>query len=269
MSVLEIATSGRAITAAAVPRLRWRLRLKNAARAGGYQKARAVLDRLRRHGCPNYHAPDAATADHPRWGRLIAEGRRLPRPVQARLARSAISPGRLLGAFQDALFNRYVGQRLADGLLAACLDGDLIQSRDGRIIVVTDTAAGQRRLDSWEAVQLGPCYGDGLLPAADLAAAREEALLAAQGVGPALLKRLRGERRALRCQPTGVALDPSGDDLSLTCELPCDAHIAVLLDELVKPEAIPAAPAEDTDEMDAHHPPAAAPGADDDDGARA
>jgi len=236
MAVQEIATSGRAITAAEVPRLRWKLRLAGAARGGGYHKARAILDHLRRNGCPNYHAPGAATGEHPRWGRLIAEGKRLPRPVQARLAASAITPGRLLGAFQDSLFNRYVGQRLADGLLATCLDGDVIQSRDGRIIAVTDIAAGQRRLDSWEAVQLGPCYGQGMSPVTGQALAREDALLTAAGLGPKHLARLRGERRGIRFQPTGVILDPTGDDLTLTCELPCDAHIAVLLDELVKPE---------------------------------
>jgi tRNA pseudouridine13 synthase len=248
MAVQEIATSGRAITAAAVPRLRWKLRLAGAARQGGYQKARAILDHLRRHGCPNYHAPDAATGEHPRWGRLIAEGRRLPRPVQARLTGSAITPGRLLRAFQDSLFNRYVGQRLADGLLAACIDGDLIQSRDGRIIVVTDVPAAQRRLDSWEAVQLGPCYGEGMAPATGAALAREQAVLEALGIAAKHLKRLRGERRGIRFQPTGVVLDPTGDDLTLTCELPCDAHVAVLLDELVKPELQAPAPDPDADD---------------------
>jgi len=47
-------------------------------------------------------------------------------------------------------------------------------------------------------------------------------------------------RRAARVQPTSVAIDPAGDDLTVTCELPVDTYASVLADELVKPAAVPA-----------------------------
>lgn len=242
MRVLELTASHKPVEEATVARLRWRFRLRRAAADGGYLRGRAVMDRLRRNGVPAYvplerFGREGAFA---KWGRMLAQGKPLPRQVRA----AGAEEGRCLRAFQEQLFDRWLAARVADGLLPSCLMGDLIQGRDGSVSLVEDVAAAQRRLDSWEAVVLGPLFGEGMRPAAGEAAAREAAVLAEAGVDAGEVSRLRGGRRAARVQPTSVLLDVDGEDLSLACELPVDAFVSPLLDELVKTPA-DAAPARD------------------------
>ena len=39
-------------------------------------------------------------------------------------------------------------------------------------------------------------------------------------------------RRPIRIQPAKVTVDPEGNDLVIACELPVDAHMSVLIQEL-------------------------------------
>ncbi len=233
MKVLEISAGHKPFTVASVERIRWKLRIAGAAADNGYHRAKTIMDRLRHDGLANYvgserFGPDGNLA---RWGKALASGERLPPSVLAKTEH-----GRCLRAFQEQAFNRFVGRRLVDGLLGKALVGDVLRSRLGQEFVVEDPAAAQKRLDTWEAVVLGPVPGADFLPTVGEAGEREVAWLAEEGLSTSVLERLRpSERRALRCQPAKVTIDPEGADVVVSCELPADVYVSVLAEELAAP----------------------------------
>ncbi len=249
MQVTELTGGTRALAPELVERLRWRLTVRGGAAFQGYARARALLDRLRSVGMPSYLPPprDHADGSLARWGRLLAHGR--PMPARVRLARA--KHGRCLRAFQELLYNRWLDARVRDGLLGRCLDGEMLRPRAGEDVLMARGADGQLRMDSWEAIPLGPLYGEGCVPAKGEAAARVAAELARSGVGAAALARLRGARRPCRAQPTRAQVDPAGEDVEITFELPVEAHIECLLDELLRPAPLRVAVPEDAVAEDA------------------
>jgi tRNA(Glu) U13 pseudouridine synthase TruD len=101
---------------------------------------------------------------------------------------------------------------------------------------VTDPEHAGKRCESWEASIMGPLFGKGCSAASDEALQREDAMLADIPCERSSLGRLFGARRALRVRPGRPILDIDGQDLTLVFELPCDAYVQVVLDELIKPE---------------------------------
>ncbi|MBA2479359.1 MAG: tRNA pseudouridine(13) synthase TruD [Planctomycetes bacterium] len=233
MSVLELTASHKPVTPAHISRLHWKVRIRGANRDGGYHRAKAILDHLRRGGLPNFVPLSCfgREASFVKWGRMLLQGRRLP----AQVASTGVDEHRCLRSVQESLFDRYLSSRVEDGKLATCLEGDVVENRQGEVSVVAFREHVQKRMDSWEVAPLGPLFGSGMEPAAGEAAMREEATIAAADLPTAALGRLHGSRRAARVQPTKVILDLDGEDLILTCELPTDTYITVLLDEIMKP----------------------------------
>ena len=231
MQVLELTASHKPVTPALVERLRWQVVLRRSAGDDGYLVARRLLDRLRLAGCPNYYASErfGAAGVFAKWGRMLLEGKRLPAAVTA----SGVDASRCLRAGQEWLFNGYVATRLADGLLGACLPGEVIRGSRQDISVVDDQAHVEKRFASWEAVALGPLFGAGMVPAEGDAWAREEATLHAANLDATRLERLHGDRRAIRVQPGKASIDPDGPHLRLNVELPIDSYITVLLAEFL------------------------------------
>lgn len=231
MRVLEVTYSHKPFCAAFVERVRWKIKLAHANREDGYQKAKAILDHLRVNGVPNYVAqsrlgPDGQWA---RWGKLLLRGERLP----AKVSRGGeTTPGTCLRAVQDWLFNRWVANRVNDGLLARSLVGDRLRSRLGTEELVVDTAHADKRIATWEATVLGPLIGLGMSPVGGDAEQRELALLAEAEIGA--VDRLQGERRALRFQPQKTVLDLEREDLLLTCEIPPEANMLGVVEEILK-----------------------------------
>jgi tRNA pseudouridine13 synthase len=242
MRVLEVTASHKPVDEQSVARLRWRLRVRGGAVGEGYQRGRAVLDRLRRGGLPNYVPFERFGKDggYAKWGRLLAQGKRLPE----RVLDAGADAGRCLRAWQEQLFDRWLAHRVEEGLLGTCLEGEVVANRQGELATVAFREHVQKRMDSWEVSPLGPLFGAGMSSATGEAEARERAVLAEAGMDEASVSRLRGGRRAARAQPTSVLLDLDGADLLLTCELPTETYVSVLLDELIKPAAESAAPAE-------------------------
>ncbi len=232
MRVLELTASHKPVTEETVARLRWRVRVRGGNLDGGYHRAKAVVDRLRRGGVPNFVPLSrfGKEGSFVKWGRMLVQGRRLPGQVMA----TGVDEGRCLRAFQESLFDRYLAKRVEDGALGTCLEGELVANRLGEVSPVAFRDHVQKRMDSWEVVPLGPLYGSGMPPCASEAAERERAVLVDAGAADAEIAKLRGARRAIRVQPTSVLVDLDGDDVLITCELPTDAYITVLLDEVVK-----------------------------------
>ena len=111
-----------------------------------------------------------------------------------------------------------------------------MRSVTGAEEVVSAVEHAQKRVTTWEAVVLGPLFGTGMSPVTGEAAERESATLLDAGLSPAQVQQLHGGRRALRVQPAKALIDFDGDDLVVNCELPEEAAITSLLDELIKPQ---------------------------------
>lgn len=231
MQVLALSAGHQAVGPETVRAVHWRVRLVGAKAGDGFRRARILTDRLRTLGLPNrFHAARfGREGELARWGLLLLQGRRLPDRV-----RGGADAGRCLQAVQGWLFNRWLAGRTSLERLAGCVVGDLLRGNDGSEKLVEDVAHGRRRLECWEATVLGPCFGAGMAPCAGEAAAEEAQVLVQAGLEPDQVLRLRGGRRALRVQPQRLVMDVEGDDLILDCELPVEAYIDCLLEELIR-----------------------------------
>jgi tRNA pseudouridine13 synthase len=136
---------------------------------------------------------------------------------------------------------------MADGLFAAALRGDVMKKLDtGGLFACEDPAADADRVSRFEISPTGPMFGHKLRAASHDALAREERILAAEGMSLAAFARGGGEaegtRRAARLL-VRVEIEPEGDGYRARFELPKGSYATVVLRELMKDEA--ALPEED------------------------
>jgi tRNA(Glu) U13 pseudouridine synthase TruD len=225
MRVLAVQGAARPVDADVVRHLRWNLRLTGAG-GSGYLRARAVLDALRRAGMANFVDGDLVDEGQVHRGRQAVAGR----------GRDA-DPARSRWALQAWLFNRACAHRVATGTLGTIQPGDVIDA-GGDLAIANDPAVWQKRADNLACHPAGPWFGPGMPPAAGEVAALEADLLAEAGVAPAHIERLGpGHRRPYRVQPRQVQVMAEKDAILIACELPVDAHIGVLLREVIKLDA--------------------------------
>jgi tRNA pseudouridine13 synthase len=129
---------------------------------------------------------------------------------------------------------------MADGLFAAALRGDVMKKLDtGGLFDCDDPAVDGPRVARFEISPAGPMFGHKLRPAGHDALAREERLLAAEGIALPDFARGGGEaegtRRAARLR-AGVAVEPlaDGGGYRAEFELPKGSYATVVMRELVK-----------------------------------
>jgi len=211
-----------------------------AVRGGDLGRAQACAAALAATGLPNYFGPQRFG----RGGENAALGRALllpdPPPEARRAARDRFLRRLALSAFQSALFNRWLAERLADGLLAAALPGDAMKKLDtGGVFTCQDPAADGPRVARFEVSPAGPMFGHRLEPATGVPGEREARILAAEGLALADFARGGGEaegtRRAARL-PVAPALSPLPDGYLARFELPAGSYATVVLRELMKDE---------------------------------
>jgi tRNA pseudouridine13 synthase len=216
-------------------------RFEVAVRGGDLARAQACAEALEESGLPNFYGPQRFGAD----GATAALGRALlepePGPEARRIARDRFMRRLALSAFQALLFNRWLAERLADGLFATALAGDVLKKLDtGGLFLCEDPAADGPRVARFEVSPAGPMFGHKLKPTAGLAAEREGRLLAAAGLTLADFARGGGEaegtRRAGRLR-VAAALTPLPDGYLARFELPAGSYATVVLRELMKEEA--------------------------------
>jgi tRNA pseudouridine13 synthase len=217
-------------------------RFSIAVRGGDPDRARAAASALAARGLPNFYGAQrfGAGGRNAELGRAILQGR-LADPEAARAARDRFLRRLCISAWQSALFNRWLAERIADGLFAAALAGDVMKKLDsGGIFECADPATDTPRVARFEISPAGPMFGHAMRPAAGPAAEREARLLAADGVGAADLARGRGEaegtRRPARL-PVRVEVEPADDGFRASFELPRGSYATVVLGEIVKGEA--------------------------------
>jgi tRNA pseudouridine13 synthase len=204
-------------------------------------RARAIMDRLASPpGSPNWYGEQrfGARGDNAARGRALVKGEKIsPPPRDGREKRFLVS------AYQSELFNSYLEQRMKDGVYARVITGDILKKiATGGVFPTTDVATDQARLDAGELAPTGPMFGSEMRAPEDGtdAAAREAAILAAEGVGPEDFARFsriaEGTRRPLAIPVTGVDVRAVDDTLTLSFELPAGAYATVIAGEVIKPD---------------------------------
>jgi tRNA pseudouridine13 synthase len=211
-------------------------------RGGDLARAQACAAALASAGLPNYFGPQrfGAGGETAALGRALLEPQ--PGPEARRAARDRFTRRLALSAFQSLLFNRWLAERIGDGLFATALLGDVLKKLDtGGLFTCEDPALDGPRVERFEVSPAGPMFGHKLKPAAGVAAEREARVLAGAGLDLADFARGGGEaegtRRAARLRVEPV-LTPAEDGYLACFELPPGSYATVVLRELMKDEAV-------------------------------
>jgi tRNA pseudouridine13 synthase len=213
-----------------------------AVRGGDLAAAQASAAALGRAGLPNFFGPQRFGHD----GANAALGRALltpdPPPQARRAARDRFLRRFALSAYQSELFNRWLSERISDGLFAAALAGDVLKKLEsGGLFVCEAPEVDGGRVAAFEVSPAGPMFGHRLRPVATgLPAEREARLLASEGLSLADFARggdeAAGTRRAARL-PIEVALSPLADGYLARFSLPRGSYATVVMRELMKADA--------------------------------
>ncbi|MCA9521239.1 MAG: tRNA pseudouridine(13) synthase TruD, partial [Myxococcales bacterium] len=195
--------------------------------------AARLIEELRAAELPNFYGAQRFGVDQRnamRGESILRRGHR-PRSFKERL---------FVNAFQSALFNVWLAERIARGDYARILPGDVAQKRtSGGIfdVVPDERDEAQARFDSGEIGYTGPMYGAKMREATADAGARERELLARSGIEEGAFRRakLDGTRRIARValDDAFVATDEAGIRLVLT--LPKGCYATRVVHELLKP----------------------------------
>lgn len=163
-----------------------------------------------------------------------------------------------LNAWQSAVFNGVLEQRLTGGAMGSLVAGDLAIRTDNRALFPVDDAIAadpetRRRLEAMEISPSGPMWGPTMLRASGAIDELEVAAMEASGVTLADLERfasagstpLEGARRPMRVTlaypEVEGGVDEHGAYVRVQFELPRGAFATVVLREIMKPaEPIPA-----------------------------
>lgn len=211
-------------------------------RGGDLLRARACAAALAERGLPNFFGPqrfgvDGRNAD---VGKAILRGERTPEAGRA--ARDRFLRKLSISAWQSSAFNRWLTERIADGLFAAVIEGDVLKKLDsGGTFVCEDPAADGPRVARFEVSPAGPMFGHRMRPTATgPAGERAERILRAEGMTQADLARggdeAEGTWRAARL-PVSVSLEPADGGYGAAFELPRGSYATVVMRELMKSEA--------------------------------
>jgi tRNA pseudouridine13 synthase len=211
-------------------------------RGGDLDRARSCAAALAQHGLPNFFGAQRFGVDgrNAEVGRAILRGEGTPEARRA--ARDRFLRRLSISACQSALFNRWLSERLTDGLFATALAGDVLKKLpSGGSFVCEDPTADLPRVAGFEVSPAGPMFGHRMRPtSAGEPRAREERLLRAEGMTVADFARggdeAEGTYRAARL-PIRLELEPAGDGYRAAFELPRGSYATVVMRELMKSEA--------------------------------
>jgi tRNA pseudouridine13 synthase len=208
---------------------------------GDRDLAAACAAALRERGFPNFFGAQRFG----REGRNAEIGRgllvRTDDPEVRRAARDRFLRRLCISAWQSSVFNRWLAERMRDGLFAEALAGDVMKKLEtGGLFTCEDAGADGPRVRAFEISPTGPMFGHSMRAASGAAGDREARLLGEDGVGPADLARGGGEaegtRRAARL-PANVEVLPSDGGYLARFTLPKGSYATVVMRELMKADA--------------------------------
>jgi tRNA pseudouridine13 synthase len=210
-------------------------------RGGDAARAVACAAALRERGFANFFGAQRFGRDgkNAEVGRGLLLGREDPEVRRA--ARDRFLRRLSISAWQSSAFNRWLAERIGDGLFAEALPGDVMKKLDsGGLFTCEDAAADGPRVKAFEISPTGPMFGHAMRAATADAGAREARLLLDEGVGPADLARGRGEaegtRRAARLR-VDVEVLPADEGYVARFNLPKGSYATVVMRELTKSDA--------------------------------
>jgi tRNA pseudouridine13 synthase len=194
-------------------------------------RAEAIVQALRERGMPNFYGPQrfGREGDNAARGREILVMGRGPRERWLRRL--------LLRAYQSALFNTWLVQRIERGWFERLLEGDVAKKRDtGGLFEVEDATLEQPRFERDEITYTGPIYGSHMWWAAGEPGEMERALLEQAEVTVEMLDRahLNGSRRRARLLLDDLEVELHPDGLLFTFSLPKGCYATTVLREVMK-----------------------------------
>ncbi len=247
LRALDEATVARRIEEALPVQVMWARRHRNKLRTGhllgnrfrivvlhpepdATRRAQAIAQALRARGVPNYFGAQrfGVRGDNALQGREALLGRG---PRQRWLKRL------LLSAYQSALFNAWLAERIERGWFDRLLAGDIAKKTDtGGLFDVADVESEKPRFERQEITYTGPIYGARMRRADGEPGRLEQQVLEAAGVTTDMLRRARldGSRRTARLFPWELDVEPHADGLLFTLALPKGAYATTVLREFMK-----------------------------------
>lgn len=203
------------------------------------EDARAICARLRATSVANLFGPQrfGMRRDNAALGAAILQRD----PAAARAGRDRFLRRLALSALQSELFNRCLAARIADGLFAQAIEGDVLRKRDsGGLFVCEDPAADSARVAANEVDPAGPLPGHSIFAARGAALLRERAVVDEAGIDPRSFAagggELEGARRPYRVVPEGLEAGVGNEPCSvvLSFSLPRGSYALAVLREVMK-----------------------------------
>jgi tRNA pseudouridine13 synthase len=195
-------------------------------------RAGAIAQALQAHGLPNFYGVQrfGISGENAKRGREVLLGRG---PRKRWLRRF------LLSAYQAALFNAWLTERIRRGWFERLLTGDIAKKTDtGGLFEVEDAAVELPRFQRGEITTTGPIYGARMRWASGEPGELERKVLEAAGVTTDMLRRARldGSRRPARLFLNDLRIEPHPNGLLFTFSLPKGAYATTVLREFMKTE---------------------------------
>jgi len=198
-------------------------------------QAEVIAQALQARGLPNYYGAqrfgiDGDNAQRGREALLLGQG-----PRERWLKRF------LLSAYQAALFNAWLTERIRRGWFQRLLTGDIAKKTDtGGLFEVMDAEVELPRFQQREITYTGPIYGARMRWASGEPGELERSVLETAEVTTEMLRRARldGSRRPARLFLNDLNIEPYPDGLLFTFTLPKGAYATTVLREFMKAEAI-------------------------------
>ncbi|MFO0563491.1 MAG: tRNA pseudouridine(13) synthase TruD [Polyangiales bacterium] len=204
---------------------------------GALAIAQRVAERIGLEGAPNYYGSQRFG----REGKNVERGVRWLTGVDA-APRDGFDRKMLASSVQSWLFNRYLAERVSDGLLALYIQGDLaVRHPSDRVFAIAEEEA-LSTYASRACSATGPMFGPEMRWPDGAAKEREERVLAASGLGIEHFARAKGlaegTRRAIRVCPASIEVSEEDAGQSPTLrfrfELPAGAYATAVLREFRK-----------------------------------
>ncbi len=195
-------------------------------------RAEAIAQALQARGLPNFYGPQrfGIHGDNARQGREVLLGRG---PRKRWLRRF------LLSAYQSALFNAWLTERIERDWFDLLLNGDIAKKTDtGGLFEVEDAEVELPRFRRREITYTGPIYGHRMWWASGEPGELERAVLEAEEVTTEMLRRARlnGSRRRACLFLNDLDIEPHPAGLLFTFSLPKGSYATTALREFVKAE---------------------------------
>jgi tRNA pseudouridine13 synthase len=195
-------------------------------------RAEAIAQALQARGLPNFYGVQrfGVSGENAKRGREVLLGRGARKRWLRRF---------LLSAYQAALFNAWLTERIRRGWFERLLTGDIAKKTDtGGLFEVEDAEVEFPRFQREEITYTGPIYGARMWWASGEPGELERAVLEAAEVTTEMLRRARlnGSRRRACLFLNDLSIEPHSDGLRFTFTLPKGSYATTVLREFMKAE---------------------------------